>query len=495
MSWSRSIQFRRIRKHNRCVFTEPDVDKYEKAKQITLVRRNHDKSARKSFTDIDQKELLQAKSVLPPYITRVWNELFSRRITCALNSQATDFNLLSVFPGDTWNNFAPLENLNCTAPLAFHSYRAIDKYLNPGLGMMNGFTGEPNYRLEKRAVDESSQWCFDNIKAPEIKFLEAVYEKIPNRSVRELHLSELTKSCYKLINNDMKNIDRLFKLVRAAWSDAACQKYSKLSLQLSSKIIRSCFRDLNKENLLPLVFEVESFASYITYLEKINPVASGVFAENWLDVGYLPLVSIKPTELCVTERLYNELFNIHEIGFAPIVVNEFDSVADGNHRLTSAWLWNILKYCSNVPWNVESSLFKSRIKQYALLNEPAMGDLMLYESLKQLGKILSDKEKASNLENNLKPVIKRYKSISNMPVVFLPEYSTNAVIKSDYDMNGELRRVPPLLYEVLANSQDLVLPPRASYHFTDSVPMPWFKVLEEEALVSLVSDSQNQAAG
>ena len=240
---------------------------------------------------------------------------------------------------------------------------------------------------------------------------------------------------------------------------------------------------------------MEAFASYITYLEKIDPIASGVFSENWLDVGYLPLVSIKPTELCVTERLYSELFNIHEIGFAPIVVNEFDSVADGNHRLTSAWLWNILKFCSNVPWNVESSLFKSRMKQYALLNESAMGDLMLYESFKQLGKLLSDKDKARNLESRLKPVVKQHKTITKMPVVFSPEYSTNAVIKSDYDLNKELRRVPPLLYELLANSQDLVLPPRASYHFTDSVPMPWFKVLEEEAPVSLLTGEHKQVAG
>lgn len=494
MSWSRSIQFKRIRKNTRCVFTEPDVHKYEQAKQISLVRRNH-KGSKAHFVDLDQKELLQAKSELPPFITRVWNELYSRRITCALNNQTDNFNLLSVFPGDTWNNFAPLKSLNCAAPLAFYSFVAIENYINPGLGIVNSGTGALNYRLVNKAVDVESGWLWTGIEAPQVKFVEAIYDKVPSDLDRATQLNELSEKCYKLISRDMRNIDKLFKLVRDAWSDVTSQNYSKLSLQLSSKIFRSCFRELKKENLLPFVFEVEAFASYITYLEKINPVASGVFSENWLDVGYLPLVSIKPTELCVTERLYSELFNIHEIGFAPIVVNEFDSVADGNHRLTSAWLWNVLKYCSNVPWNIESSLLKSKLKQYALLNESAMGDLMLYECYKQLGNLLSDKERAYNLENRLKPVIKKYKSITSMPVVFSPEYSTNAVIKSDYDSNSELRRVPPRLYEHLANSQDLVLPPRASYHFTDSVPMPWFKVLEEETPVSLVSNRQNLVAG
>ena len=78
MSWSRSIQFKRIRKHSACVFTEPDLESYEKAKKITLVRRNH-RRTRNEFVDIEQKELLQAKGALPTYITRVWNELFSRK--------------------------------------------------------------------------------------------------------------------------------------------------------------------------------------------------------------------------------------------------------------------------------------------------------------------------------------------------------------------------------------------------------------------------------
>ena len=164
---------------------------------------------------------------------------FRERITCALNNSHSEFSLLSVFPGDTWSNFEPLQNLQCKVPLSFHSFCAIENYLNPGLGI--GVAGKPNYRFEKRAVEEDSQWCFDNVEVPAIKFVEAVYDRVPTESSKVKGVNDLAIGCYKLIDREMRNIDQIFDLVRNAWSNVSHKSYSKLSLQLSSKIFSFLF--------------------------------------------------------------------------------------------------------------------------------------------------------------------------------------------------------------------------------------------------------------
>ena len=73
-----------------------------------------------------------------------------------------------------------------------------------------------------------------------------------------------------------------------------------------------------------------------------------------------------------------------------------------------------------------------------------------------------------------------------LPVVLLSEYLSQAVVKGLYDEGIEIVRACPSLYEEMASDQLLVLPPRASYHFTDAALLPWFKVLS-----SVSPDSQN----
>jgi hypothetical protein len=70
-----------------------------------------------------------------------------------------------------------------------------------------------------------------------------------------------------------------------------------------------------------------------------------------------------------------------------------------------------------------------------------------------------------------------YDYIKELPVVFLPEYLSQAVVKSHYDEGTKIERACPSVYETLALNDSLVLPPRASYHFTDSALLPWFTVL------------------
>jgi hypothetical protein len=210
------------------------------------------------------------------------------------------------------------------------------------------------------------------------------------------------------------------------------------------------------------------------------PVASGWYSNTWLDVGFMPLSQIRATELCVPERLIQELLNLPARGFAPVVVNEFDSVADGNHRVTSSWIWNILKHAIHTEWSLDNDEFQVAVKDYVNGHREALGQVSLYESLKQLARFLADSNIRHQLSYTLKPMMRRTRAIRKLPVVMLPEYAMGTVEKGSYDQSGVLLRVPPSLYSELALSSDLVLPARASYHFTDAVPMPWFEVVKRD---------------
>ena len=41
-----------------------------------------------------------------------------------------------------------------------------------------------------------------------------------------------------------------------------------------------------------------------------------------------------------------------------------------------------------------------------------------------------------------------------------------------------VERACPSIYEAMSLNEHLVLPPRASYHFTDAALLPWFTVLK-----------------
>ena len=53
-------------------------------------------------------------------------------------------------------------------------------------------------------------------------------------------------------------------------------------------------------------------------------------------------------------------------------------------------------------------------------------------------------------------------------------------IRACYDEGKRVVRACPSLYEEMSKDGDLVLPPRASYHFTDAALLPWFGVLSRD---------------
>lgn len=179
------------------------------------------------------------------------------------------------------------------------------------------------------------------------------------------------------------------------------------------------------------------------------------------------------------------MINLSSRGFAPVVINEYGLVADGNHRLTAAYVWNILKYCQDLPWCLENDQFQKRAAAFAgavqnglLKTNSPVSPISIHQAFGHLSHFLCRPDWRARLNSYTRPLLKRHDFVSELPVVVLPEYLSGAVVKSLYDDGEKIERACPSLYEAMSLNSHLVLPPRASYHFTDAALLPWFTVLK-----------------
>lgn len=483
-------------------FRDPNLNEYSKQKSLPLVCETHD-----DLHSLDSFSWLESPvgaSDVPRYLVRIWDLFYSRRVAAALECDGGMPRVLSLFPGNTVLTLSSDDKFRYRGSLAFEQFLQLFDYEKGAPS--DGLDG---IGLKKSVVDEKPFWPWREISTPKLQFITGDYdfdcdkqpslnseERAARRSClsaeKRAYLKALYQEAFKAIND--ANPIACLKLIHSVWSDTPCPVYSKFAVAVVSKLIDDAQSRLNEKNLLPFLFELESFAAYETYVSRIAPVASGWYSNTWLDVGYMPLSQIRATELCVPARLIQELFNLAERGFAPVVVNEFDSVADGNHRVTSSWIWNILRHAIHTDWSLDNEEFQSEIRSYVEAHREALGQVSLYESLKQLANFLCDDETRNRLNQVLKPIMKRSRAIRKLPVVMLPEYSMGTVEKGTYDSLGLMMRVPPSLYAELALSNDLVLPARASYHFTDAVPMPWFEVVKAARFNRMENHGQSEGS-
>ncbi len=458
-------------------FRHPDKSAYSSQKSLPLVSLDADDLA--SLDNHSGLDCIIGAADVPRHLVRIWNQFYSRRVQAALKFRDTWPRLLSLFPGNTVLAPGSTGSFRYRGSLAFEQFLALFLYQE----------GSPHVRfhdvtLRKQGLDEAPFWPWADIAQPSLQFVTAEYSGIPNANQPNFSAAQFLESLKdqaRLALNGSESPElACLKVIHAAWTDSTPPVYSKFAVAVASRVIEETRRQLTDENLLPFLFELETFASYETFVSRIAPVASGYYSNTWLDVGFMPLSQIRATELCVPERLIEEIFNIPARGFAPVVVNEFDSVADGNHRVTASWIWNILKHCMHTEWSLSNEVFLSQVRDYVNAHSEALGPVSLYESLRQLASFLADSEKCMRLNHVLKPAMRSAAMIRKLPVVMLPEYSMGTVEKESHDRQGLLQRVPPSLYEELAQTSDTVLPPRASYHFTDAVPMPWFDLVKHQ---------------
>ena len=166
-------------------------------------------------------------------------------------------------------------------------------------------------------------------------------------------------------------------------------------------------------------------------------IGGGIFAANWVEVARLPLSAFCPTELCETDRLLEELINLVQRGFAPIVVNEDMCVADGNHRLAAAWLWNLFCSTSELNWDLGDQIFQLKVADF--IRTRLVQPVLIHEVLDHLASLLSDSDSKQLLEESIRRHVSPSRQIESLLATLLPEYLSGAVVKAPYDRGMAIR--------------------------------------------------------
>jgi len=366
--------------------------------------------------------------------------------------------------------------------LSFDS-RANSRLLNASTDVIpTALFATPAHSLE--------DWAWTQISAPQLQFLHQAVSDVNSVSSveQEAALSSLQYKAHALYlqaqadDFSPASVKALLSVVRQAWhqsilsSKPEAEIISEQAIEQASQWLRQNQEKIG-DNLLYVLFELDAMIAYQSISAGLHTFAAGVFAGNFVEVALYPLVKLGATEFCVRERLFDEVINLVGRGFAPVVINELGLIADGNHRVTASWIWNILKYTAeqNLDWSLDDEEFqKATASYFAQSQESAVSR---HEALSHLAYFLSRPEYRSKLNTYIRPLLADYDYIKELPVVFLPEYLSQAVVKSHYDEGSKIERACPSVYETLALNDKLVLPPRASYHFTDSALLPWFTVL------------------
>lgn len=465
----------------------PCVDSYQEQKQVRIVgHRLHDPGASNTTCLGFGNCSLQNTSR-----SQKWLAFYEMRLQAALSGETPS---TSFFPGDTipGPGGGSCQDIYRGSLMSSQFFNLFDFTAGtPETQRLGQFTQPPRYAAQKTELwpwahaERPDNLVFVDMQTLGEEILQSAAssrqtksnEQIQSNAQNQKHIykKQLEDTCLTLLADYKNNLPDILLTIHTAWSDAPAVCYSQESLEEANRALATLMPKLNRDNLLDVLFELEALSSYSTYVGKSNIFASGMFAGNWLEVSLAPLRSIRATEFCVRERLFDELLNLTSQRYAPIVINEFGSVSDGNHRLTASWLWNLLKFTSDCNWSLEDTYFQQKIGRF--ISEFQPGPISTHEILGHLAFFLSNPECRSRLKNQVKRLISRHGFISEVPVVLLPEYSSSTVIKDKYDAGLGIVRLAPSLYHALQVDPSLVLPPRASYHFTDSALLPWFSVL------------------
>lgn len=465
---------------SRLTYSYPQVETYEKEKDIQIVEQPQVLK----FFDAPCEVSPELVRVLDdtPQMTRRWHGFFGRRIHAAT---ADNLDIPAYFPGHTVP--APGSQACCNG-VRYRGSLLADQYRD-----LLGFDGGQPYLKHGRLVSSAASvrarpikqrhfWPWHYIQQPELRFVDSEVEPSADGAEGDV-VDHLRHSVQALRKQKDASVGRLLTFLHQAWTNTTVPTYSDVSLSVVERVLVDNAEYLNGDQALKLLFELEGFAGYSTLVDKVNPVASGIFSGNWIDVGTLPLQACRGTEFCISSRLFSELRNLSKRGFAPIVLNEFENVSDGNHRLTASWIWNILSRCLEFEWDLDNLQFQLRVRD--VVQQMAPSEVSKHEALHHLGVFLNKDEYRLQLNGEIRSLIMQAGSFQQVPVVFLPEYFSATVVKHAYDAGVATLRVSPAVYEAMRHNSNAVLPPRASYHFTDCALLPWFSVVGSRILTQL----------
>lgn len=389
---------------------------------------------------------------------RRWRHLFGPRLKGAADNNLSEVRTLypGIIPGDNQS----LSKVDCTDLKYDQFVKLNDRHL------IDSFICGTN--LNSTRVSPAP-WSWHYIRQPEVRCLEHTTIKNDTDALQQIELLNRIRfdSC------STEKMRAWFDLIHAAWAPStAAIDYSDNCLQLARFYLHLHGRD----PLLALMFELEHFASYSTVLQKHKLIGSGFYANRWLDVVAMPLSTLRATERCEGNRLIDELKNIEKGQTAPLLINEYGCIADGNHRYIAAMIWNILNASADCQWSLAEDQFQLAVARYVSQQQSTPNVVAFSQALEWLAVFLTDPETSHLLSAELRPSIESA-SVNELPAVPIMEYSTVAVVGKEYDRARTLSRFAPQIYEHLVGNSDIVLTSRACYHFADCIPLPWFSII------------------
>jgi hypothetical protein len=470
-----NLAFRMLKKQPLVSFTEPSVADYESEKHIRVVVPR----VQLSLSQLPQilisrecRKQLQESSIMD----RRWQCFFSRRIRAAMAGTST--RIASLFPGHTVPS-SPASSTPLTryrGSLIFHQFLDLLGF-DGGRPLASQFVSraEPS-AASLSPVRKEEFWPWRTLRRSALSFVQLVEEQDecePNEIIGLLQRQTLA-----MLRFERVPLNELLHQIHYAWAGFGGPNFSQLALKIGDEILSQA-RLGGTDSLLPLLFEIEGFASYCAFSESINPYASGLYGNNWIEVGTVSLSQCRASELCEQNRLLDEIVSLTERGFAPIIVNELGCVVDGNHRLTAAWIWNLLKYCADSNWDLDDDQFQTLVSRF-FKSSKKISPVTRHQMLTHLAAYLSNAVFKRRLEKHIRPLVQHYAPIQGLPALLLPEYLSCPVIKETYDEGRGRVRVPPGVFQLMSQAPHSVLAPRAVYHFTDCALLPWFSILKPD---------------
>jgi hypothetical protein len=385
----------------------------------------------------------------------LWNQLYKLRIEFILSGapKNSDKSICTLFPGVD-------ESLNIL--LEQHSLSV--RHTSPQNLSGDRFIIFRNLNLLKQSLIEP---------VPSDDEQPLNLQKIRSREIAASTPTDLSLNIFKqeitsLIHLSLKKSDHAL---------IENHRYLPNDLSLALSTLRQASTKRDDELLFAVAMELEEFLSYSRLRRSLNIVHTSQHDNKWTDIAALSPQSLQSTEKCLPYRLIDELNNIANGRTAPLLINEFGCVADGNHRLAAAFAWNVLHACDEIQSHTPPETIINTLQTHFPVPLSPGNRLTALNAFEGLSAILANSEQRKSLMALMYKI--KSEKILTLPVIPILSYNGLAIEKIDHQSRTEYRRFPPEYYAYMQEHQNSYLKSRACFHLADRMALPWFSILQK----------------
>jgi len=272
---------------------------------------------------------------------------------------------------------------------------------------------------------------------------------------------------------------RIMELVQVTQNPFVKNWINNQSIETANRIIGHYKKLGVNNNILPLLFQLESSLMYEQAMQDKDIIAKGFFGHSWIKVAKTKIEDLKSTELVDEKRVIHEIENLINRGWAPIVTDERLNNTDGSHRGIAARVWNLLKAFSEsgvMDTNGRISNGMQQVVKEFIGSKNITPGLTLRETLRVTQDLLT-KDDFKTQRDFIVHYLAMKPKLKSIPTILLREQEACCVVKVPFDKEGIIIGVDPFVTFTLTNkTNNLALGSRGPYHRTDKTPAPWFDI-------------------